>query len=127
MKTILIILAGCILSGALGAVPPVAGNFMTGPNSTVYVVWFHPEINYYRQGLYRVDPIYPICAGSESGDFAVAQRVALPYGSYLNDFSVNIYQQSQFTPFRYAIFVEGPDSMTLQPALKRGDDTLCGV
>ena len=126
MKSILIILAGFLLCSAAGAIPPVAGDFMTGPNSAVYVIWFHPEINYYRQGLNQVGPTYPICGGGESGDYAVAQRVALPYGSYLTDFSVKIYPPNQFTPFRYAIFAEGPDSMPLQPAAMIGENTLCG-
>ncbi len=119
--------------GPLAAVPVMMAGFASGPDSIEYLYWFHPQLHCYRMSLIEGGTQYPIIAGVEPGDYCLAQRLSLPAFSYLDRFDVMVlpfdqfpeYAGDQYSPFRYLLFKDGPESCPAQKPLVSGQNAYC--
>ncbi len=134
MKTALIFLTLLYLVAPLEAIPPELGGFMAGQDSALYIYWFHPQLHAYEQGIDSDEPEEMIHPDEKPGYYCMAQRGVFPAFSYIDSFSVKIYQgdefpalpDDKFSPFGYAAYFEGDDSLPDQPAIMQGRNRLCG-
>ena len=132
MKTALLFLILLYLIAPLAAIPPGSGGFMTGQDSALYIYWFHPQLHAYKQGIDSDKPESPISPPPDTG-YCMIQRGTFPAFSYIDAFSVKIYQGDdypefpgdQFSPFGYSAYFEGDDSLPNQPAVVQGTNRLC--
>jgi hypothetical protein len=128
---IIVIFGFCAVSIA-GPVP--IGNFMTGPDSAVYLYWYHSGINAYEQGIDGTDVEWPFIAGDQAVGYHIAQNLPFPYLSALTDFNLKIHNGDlypqfpgdQYSPFVYSIYDGSGDSMPGGPPLVCGTALLCG-
>jgi hypothetical protein len=115
------------------AIPPESGGFMTGQDSALYICWFHPQLHCYEQGIDTDKPEEMIHPSEEPGHYCMIQRGLFPAFSCINGFSAKIYQGDEFpdlpgdkfSPFGYAAYFEGGDSLPNQPAIAAGRNRLC--
>ncbi len=126
------ILPFLLLAGAALGAPPVAGGFMTGKDSAVYVYWFHPETQVWELGIDDDSGAFDIFPAFERGLYSMAQRISLPNLSYVTAFSERLYLSdhypecpgSQFSPFGFSIYPESSDSLPGGPPIVTGRDSL---
>lgn len=126
-----LLLLSALASVAAGA-PPLAGGFMTGNDSAVYVYWFHPEVQVWEMGLEGDSGTYDIFPTSTPGVYSMAQRVSLPRWSLVTLFSERLYvgdhypnwPGTQYSPFGFSVYAEGDDSLPQEMPLVAGRDSL---
>ncbi|MDD4051948.1 MAG: T9SS type A sorting domain-containing protein [candidate division Zixibacteria bacterium] len=126
------ILPFVLLAGtALGA-SPVAGGFMTGKDSAVYVYWFHPETQVWEQGIDDDGTAFDVFPAFEPGFCSMAQRISLPNFSFVTTFSERLYlgdhypefPGNQFSPFGFSVYLEGDDSLPARIPILSDRDSL---
>lgn len=123
-----------VLCNCLYGAPPVSGGFMSGADSAVYVFWFHPGVYAYEQGIDGEIDELNLAPGDAVGEYAVVQKASFPFMSYIIDYSVKIHQGDifpelpgdQFSRFDYSVYHDGIDSLPMQPADFRSQNSLCG-
>jgi hypothetical protein len=132
MMRITNLLALTVLAGVAYGTPPVAGGFMTGPDSTVYVYWFHPETQAWDLGVEADGGTFDIYPSSTPGFYSMAQRALLPSLSLVTTFSEQLYigdhhptwPGNQFSPFGFSVYAEDDDSLPDTTPIVQGRDSL---
>ncbi len=120
--------------GCLYGAPPISGGFMTGPDSAVYVYWFHPDLYLYEQGIDGEVDELNLAPGDVPGEYSIAQKAHFPFMSFITDFYIEMnpgddfpsLPGDQFSLFGYSAYVTGSDSMPFQPAVISDTNRLCG-
>ena len=134
MKVVYAFVCTLACYGVVAGAPPVAGGFMSGPDSAILVYWFHPGLHSYEQGFDGSAKELPFAPGDVAGTYVFAQRAEFPSASYVVAFLAKIYSGDlseelpgdQFSPFVYHAYCDGGDSLPQEPPLKSGDNRLCG-
>lgn len=132
MNRVLSLLLLSVLASVAAGAPPLAGGFMTGNDSAVYVYWFHPEVQVWEMGLEGDSGTYDIFPTSTPGVYSMAQRVSLPRWSLVTRFSERLHvgdhypnwPGTQFSPFGYSVYAQGDDSLPQGAPLVAGRDSL---
>jgi len=134
MKVIYALVCVFACSGMATGAPPVAGGFMSGPDSTLFVYWFHPGLHGYEQGFDGNAKELAFAPGDVAGTYAFAQRADFPAASYTVAFLAKIYSADlseelpgdQFSPFVFRAYYDGGDSLPQEPPFISGINRLCG-
>lgn len=134
MRSIIVMILMTVIVDYASGTPPIAGAFLTGSDSTRYIIWFHPELHLCEQGRDGYNEELNLTAGEEPGWYTVVQKAEFPFISFITDFRVKINQADiypdlpgdQFSRFEYSVYRNGDDSLPLQPAVCRGENSLCG-
>lgn len=116
------------------AAPPVAGGFLSGNDGSLYLFWYHRQINGWEKVCDTGESSMPFIIGRGISTALVAQQQALPWMSYTDSFYVRVHQGdmfpnfpgNQFSPFRYRIYETGIDSLPPDLPLTEGIAALCG-
>jgi len=134
VRNIIALIIMTVIADFASGAPPIAGEFMTGDESVRYIVWFHSEVHAYEQGRDGQGDELNLAPGDEPGRYSVVQKSEFPFLSYITLFRAKINPADifpdlpgdQFSPFGYSVYLNGDDSLPLQPAVRRGDNCLCG-
>jgi len=125
------LLLTCLLS-AVFAIAPVSGGFITDTKDSVYVYWYHPDVNRYEISLLENNPEAHKSPAQVAGYYCMAQALFLPSLVYVSDISVAVYDPT-FDPFNInqpyesldlAIFHAEDDSLPRNKCFYRGEFTV---
>jgi len=133
MRSVVALIVSTIIAETISAAPPITGEYMTGDQSTRYLVWFQVESYAYEQGRDGAGDELNLAPGGEPASYSIAQKAKFPILSYISQLRTKIspldifpdLPGDQYSRFGYSVYRNNEANRPQHPAIVSGDNRLC--